>query len=255
MDTIEQIIQLALFEDSSLGDITTESILPDPRSGKGIILAKQDFVLAGMGVAQNVFSLVNPDISCVPAFKDGDVIKNGQILLKLEGDLLSLLMGERVALNFLQRLSGIATLTRQFVKTLDNKNVRLVDTRKTTPGWRSLEKKAVRAGGGFNHRFSLYDGILIKDNHIAVAGSIEKAVTAVRNRASHLMKIEVEVSNMDEVKQAVAARAEVIMLDNMSLADMESAVTYIRGRAMVEASGNVSLATINAIAATGVDVI
>ncbi|MCP4718007.1 MAG: carboxylating nicotinate-nucleotide diphosphorylase, partial [Desulfobacteraceae bacterium] len=160
-----------------------------------------------------------------------------------------------VALNFLQRLSGIATLTRTYVETLDNPGVRLTDTRKTTPGFRILEKDAVRAGGGHNHRYSLYDGILIKDNHIAVAGNIEKAVQSVRARTSHLMKIEVEVSNMDEVKQAVAANAEVIMLDNMDTGAMEKAVAYIGGRAIVEASGNVSLSTLNTIAATGVDVI
>jgi nicotinate-nucleotide pyrophosphorylase (carboxylating) len=168
---------------------------------------------------------------------------------------LCLLKGERVALNFLQRLSGIATLTRTFVETLDNKRVRLTDTRKTTPGFRCLEKDAVRAGGGYNHRYSLYDGILIKDNHIAVAGGIEQAVQAVRARTSHLMKIEVEVSNLDEVKQAIAAKAEVIMLDNMDIETMATAVEFIGGRAIVEASGNVSISTLNPIAATGVDII
>ncbi len=255
MDMIDQIIRLALFEDSGLGDVTTESILPEPRTGTGIIVAKQDFVLAGMGVAKKVFSIVDPDILCDLAFKDGQFIKSGDVILEAKGDLLGLLKGERVALNFLQRLSGVATLTREFVDTLNTPNVRLVDTRKTTPGWRALEKDAVRAGGGFNHRFALYDGILIKDNHIAVAGSIEKAVAQVRARTSHLMKIEVEVSNMDEVKQAVTACAEVIMLDNMTTDAMADAVGYINGRAVVEASGNVSLSTLNAIAATGVDVI
>ncbi len=259
MDLIEQIIQLALFEDSGLGDITTESILPVPRIGKGIILAKEDFILAGIDTAVKVFSLVDPGISCQTPFNNGDAVKKGQIVLGAEGDLLGLLKGERVALNFLQRLSGIATLTQEFVHTLGDSKVRLVDTRKTTPGWRSLEKEAVRSGGGFNHRFSLHDGVLIKDNHIAVAGSIEKAVTQVRLRASHLMKIEVEVSDMDEVRQAVATGAEVIMLDNMDTKMMTEAVAYIRsktdGRTIVEASGNVSLTTLKPIAATGVDVI
>jgi len=158
-------------------------------------------------------------------------------------------------LNFLQRLSGIATLTRTYVDELDFDNVRLTDTRKTTPGLRSLEKEAVRAGGAFNHRMSLYDGVLIKDNHIAVAGSISKAVEAVKNRSSHLMQIEVEVTNFDEVKEAVASGAHVIMLDNMNYVQMADAVKYINGRAVVEASGNVSLETLNKIAATGVDVI
>jgi nicotinate-nucleotide pyrophosphorylase (carboxylating) len=255
MDMTEQIIQLALFEDSGLGDITTESILPVPRKGKGVIIAKESLVVAGIDVAKKVFHLLDPAIACTSGFKDGDVIRKGEIFFEAAGDLLCLLKGERVALNFLQRLSGIATLTRTFVETLDNPNVRLTDTRKTTPGFRCLEKDAVRAGGGYNHRYSLYDGILIKDNHIAVAGGIERAVAAVRARTSHLMKIEVEVSNMDEVKQALAAKAEVIMLDNMDTKSMAEAVNYIGGKAIVEASGNVSLSTLNTIAATGVDVI
>ncbi|HCY85943.1 MAG TPA: carboxylating nicotinate-nucleotide diphosphorylase [Desulfobacteraceae bacterium] len=255
MDLIDQIIRLALFEDSGLGDVTTESILPEPRTGKGIIVAKQDFVLAGQKVAQRVFGIVNPSIDCTLNFKDGDAVRTGDVVFEAEGDLLGLLIGERVALNFLQRLSGVATLTRTFVDTLNTSNVRMVDTRKTTPGWRTLEKDAVRAGGGFNHRFALYDGILIKDNHIAVAGSIKAAVDAVRKRTSHLMKVEVETSNMDEVHQALDAGADVIMLDNMSPEDMTAAVDFIDGRAVVEASGNVSLDTLNAIAATGVDVI
>jgi nicotinate-nucleotide pyrophosphorylase (carboxylating) len=217
MDFIDRIIRLALFEDSGLGDVTTESILPEPRTGSGVIVAKEEFIAAGMGVAKRVFSLVDPGISCVLKFRDGDRVKTGETVLEVEGDLLSLLKGERVALNFLQRLSGIATWTRKFVDALETKDVRLVDTRKTTPGWRVLEKDAVRAGGGFNHRFALYDGILIKDNHIAVAGSITKAVEAVRARTSHLMKVEVEVTCMDEVKEALASGADVIMLDNMIL--------------------------------------
>ncbi len=255
MDMTEQIIQLALFEDSGLGDITTESILPSPRNGKGVIIAKEPLILAGIEVAVKVFALLNPSVVCTSSFKDGEVVQKGDIIFEAQGDLLCLLKGERVALNFLQRLSGIATLTRTFVEALDNPKVRLTDTRKTTPGFRILEKDAVRAGGGYNHRYSLYDGILIKDNHIAVAGGIEQAVRAVRARTSHLMKIEVEVSNMEEVKQALAANAEVIMLDNMDTESMAAAVSYIGGRAIVEASGNVSLSTLNAIAATGVDVI
>ncbi len=252
---VDQIIRLALFEDSGLGDVTTQSILPDPMTGQGIIIAKQDFILAGIDVARQVFSTVDPELECTLRFKDGQKIQKGKILLEVRGDLLAQLKAERVALNFLQRLSGIATLTREYVDTLDNSNVRLVDTRKTTPGWRILEKDAVRSGGGFNHRFALYDGILIKDNHIAVAGSIEIAVALVRARATHLMKIEVEVSNMEEVGQALDAEADVIMLDNMDIATMKAAVALIKGRAIVEASGNVCLSTLNAIASTGVDVI
>ena len=255
MNTIENIIKLALFEDSGLGDLTTESILSESFTGKGIIVAKEPFVLAGIAVVKRVFKLLDPECECYSLFSDGDKIKNGEIFFKVEGDLLAMLKGERVALNFLQRLSGIATLTRAYVDELDSDKVRLCDTRKTTPGLRSLEKEAVRAGGAKNHRMSLYDGILIKDNHIAVAGSIKNAVKAVRERTSHLMKIEVEVTCMDEVKEAVEANAEVIMLDNMDYEQMALAVQYIKGRAVVEASGNVSLKTLNKIAATGVDVI
>ncbi len=255
MNTIEEIIRLALFEDSGLGDITTESILLKPFSGNGIIVAKESFILAGTGAAKTVFKLLDQNCDIFCAFSDGDNIRNGDIIFKIKGDLGALLKGERVALNFLQRLSGIATLTRTYVEELKYPNVRLTDTRKTTPGLRCLEKEAVRVGGAGNHRMSLYDGILIKDNHIAVAGTITKAVAAVKNRASHLMKIEVEVSDLDQVKEAVDAGVDVIMLDNMGYEMMRKAVRYIGGRAVVEASGNVSLKTLNKIAATGVDVI
>ena len=255
MNTIENIIKLALFEDSGLGDITTESILSQNFSGKGIIVAKESFILSGIEVAKKVFQLLDPDCSPFSPFADGDYIKDGEIIFKIQGDLLSLLKGERVALNFLQRLSGIATLTKSFVDELDFENVRLTDTRKTTPGLRSLEKEAVRAGGAHNHRMSLYDGLLIKDNHIAIAGSITNAIKAVKQRTSHLMKIEVEVTCQDEVIEALESGAEVIMLDNMSYEQMSKAVKYIDKRAIVEASGNVSIQTLNKIAATGVDVI
>jgi len=255
MDMIQQIIALALFEDSGLGDITSESILPEPRKGHGVIVAKQDCILAGTDVVRKTFKMEDPEVTVRFFFQDGDAVFRGEDVLSVEGDLLCLLKAERVALNFLQRLSGIATLTREYVTALKGASARLTDTRKTTPGWRHLEKEAVRAGGGHNHRFSLYDGILIKDNHIAVAGSISAAVQAVKNRTSHLMKIEVEVSTMDQVDQALAAGADVIMLDNMSIKEMAAAVTRIHGRALVEASGNVSVETLKEIADTGVDVI
>jgi nicotinate-nucleotide pyrophosphorylase (carboxylating) len=255
MDMIDQIVALALFEDSGLGDVTSESILPGSRQGRGVIKAKQDCILAGTDVARRTFQVLDPDVTLRFFFKDGDSVSSGDELLSVKGDLLSLLKAERVALNFLQRLSGIATLTRKYVATLEGYSTRLTDTRKTTPGWRRLEKAAVRSGGGYNHRFSLYDGILIKDNHIAVAGSISAAVQAVKKRTSHLMKIEVEVTTMDQVDQALAAGADVIMLDNMSCNEMAEAVTRIHGQALVEASGNVSLETLKDIAATGVDVI
>ena len=255
MDMMEQIISLALFEDAGLGDITSESILPASRQGTGRIIAKQDCVLAGTGVARKTFQMLDPGVDIRLMHMDGDVVQKGGVVLEVTGDLLCMLKGERVALNFLQRLSGIATLTKTYMQDLKHTRVRLTDTRKTTPGWRLLEKQAVRAGGGSNHRFSLFDGILIKDNHIAVAGGIAAAVGAVQKHASHLMKIEVEVSDMDQVKQALSAGADVIMLDNMSCAAMKEAVGYINGRALVEASGNVCLERLNDIAATGVDLI
>lgn len=255
MNTTENIIQLALFEDSGHGDVTTESILLESFSGRGSIVAKESFVLAGIDIARKVFRHLDPGCVIDTTYSDGDNIEKGDVFFAVTGDLVALLKGERVALNFLQRLSGIATLTRSFIDALEYPQVRLTDTRKTTPGLRGLEKEAVRAGGAFNHRMSLYDGILIKDNHIAVAGSIKNAVKAVRNRTTHLMKIEVETTTLDEVAEALKAGADVIMLDNMSYDRMAQAVKLINGRAVVEASGNVSLATLNKIAATGVDVI
>lgn len=255
MDMTEQIIRLALFEDTCLGDVTTESIFLHPQEKTAIIVAKQDFILAGVDVAKKVFHAVDPSMACKIHFNDSDTIKKNDVIFTITGDIRSLLTAERVALNFLQRLSGIATLTRKFVTALDNPEVRLVDTRKTTPGWRKIEKDAVRAGGGYNHRFALYDGILIKDNHISAAGSIAAAVFHVRARASHLMKIEVEVSDLDQVQQALDVQADVIMLDNMDIETMAQAVKLISKRAVVEASGNVSLHTLKAIAGTGVDVI
>lgn len=255
MDTVDHIISLALLEDSGHGDITTESILLESFKGTGVVVAKESFVLAGVEVAKKVFKLLDPSCEPYAPHTDGDSVNSGEVFFKVRGDLLALLKGERVALNFMQRLSGIATLTRTFVDALSSRRVRLTDTRKTTPGLRNLEKDAVRAGGASNHRMSLYDGILIKDNHIAVAGSIKNAVKAVRSRTSHLMKIEVETTTLEEVREALDAGAEVIMLDNMDFGQMREAVRLVNGRAVVEASGNVSLATLNRIADTGVDVI
>ena len=255
MDHLEQLIALAIAEDSGLGDVTTQSILQAPFKGKGIIIAKEPMVIAGLDVVKKVFAIMDPDCTIESTYNNGDNAETGDIILKVEGDLTALLKAERIALNFIQRLSGIATLTREYVNELSNDKVRLTDTRKTTPGMRLLEKEAVRAGGAHNHRMSLYDGILIKDNHIAVAGGVKSAVESVKARVSHIMKIEVEVSNMEEVRQAVSAGADVIMLDNMSVGRMAKAVEYINGRAIVEASGNVSLKTLKDIASTGVDVI
>jgi nicotinate-nucleotide pyrophosphorylase (carboxylating) len=255
MKTTDDIIRLALFEDSGFGDITTESIVTESRTGHGVIVAKENFILASIKVAERVFKLIDSDCKIRALFKDGDKIQSGDTILEIKSDLETLLKGERVALNFLQRLSGIATLTRKFVDSLNHPGVKLTDTRKTTPGLRVLEKEAVRAGGAANHRMSLYDGVLIKDNHISVAGSITNAVDAVKKRISHLMKIEVEVSSMDQVREALNAGVDVIMLDNMNIESMKEAVKLINGRIIVEASGNVSLSNLNDIAATGVDII
>ncbi|MFO7883405.1 MAG: carboxylating nicotinate-nucleotide diphosphorylase [Desulfobacteraceae bacterium] len=255
MDALTKLISLALFEDSGLGDLTSESLLKKGEIGQGIIVAKAPFVVAGLDVAEKVFKTTDPECQTRILFKDGDRISNNDIIFTVKGDLISMLKAERVALNFLQRLSGIASFTRRFVDKLTGTNVRLCDTRKTIPGWRTAEKAAVRAGGAFNHRMSLYDGILIKDNHAAVAGGVKNAVKKVKARVSHLMKIEVETSTLEEVKEALSAGADVIMLDNMSISDMTQAVAFVKGRAVVEASGNVTLENIGLIAATGVDVI
>ncbi|MFH1156260.1 MAG: carboxylating nicotinate-nucleotide diphosphorylase [Pseudomonadota bacterium] len=255
MDTLHSLILLALQEDSGLGDITSESLFPTGLTGTGIIVAKEPLVLAGVNVAARVFTLLDPHCETVFLFDDGDTVSSGDTVFSVKGDIIALLKGERVALNFMQRLSGIATLTRTYVTALGDSRVRLTDTRKTVPGWRVIEKAAVRAGGAYNHRFSLYDGVLIKDNHIAVSGNIASAVSRVRARVSHLMKIEVETSTLAQVQEALDAGAEVIMLDNMTIDLMKEAVALIKGRALVEASGNITLDTIRAVAATGVDVI
>ncbi|MEA1969050.1 MAG: carboxylating nicotinate-nucleotide diphosphorylase [Thermodesulfobacteriota bacterium] len=255
MDALTKLISLALFEDSGLGDLTSESLLEPGLPGQGIIVAKEPLIVAGIDAAVKVFKMVDPNAETESLFKDGDSVSKGDIIFKVKGDLISMLKGERVALNFLQRLSGIASFTRSFVEKLGNVNVRLCDTRKTVPGLRVIEKAAVRAGGAYNHRMSLYDGILIKDNHIAVANGVKHAVETVKARVSHLMKIEVETSTIKEVKEAVDAGADVIMLDNMSIPLMKQAVEYINGRAVVEASGNVTFENITKIAKTGVDVI
>ncbi|MCD4741210.1 MAG: carboxylating nicotinate-nucleotide diphosphorylase [Desulfobacteraceae bacterium] len=256
MDVLTELISLSFFEDSGFGDITTENLIDRNAVGRGVILAKEPAILSGVDVASKVFKTLDSNIDIKLFFSDGDSLKKDDVILEVRGELVSMLKSERVALNFLQRLSGIATYTRAIVDNLDNKTkVRIVDTRKTTPGWRMIEKAAVRAGGAYNHRMSLFDGVLIKDNHIAAAGSIKKAVEKIRPKISHLLKIEVEVSTLEQVKEAIEARVEVIMLDNMDLPLMKKAVQYIDKRAIVEASGNMDKQTINKVALTGVDVI
>lgn len=256
MDVLTELISLSFFEDSGFGDITTENLIDKNAVGRGVILAKESAILSGVDVASKVFKTLDPNIDIKLFFSDGDSLKKDDVILEVRGELVSMLKSERVALNFLQRLSGIATYTRAIVDKLDNKTkVHIVDTRKTTPGWRMIEKAAVRAGGAYNHRMSLFDGVLIKDNHIAAAGSIKKAVEKIRPKISHLLKIEVEVSTLEQVKEAIEARVEVIMLDNMDLPLMKEAVQYIDKRAIVEASGNMDKQNIKEVALTGVDVI
>ena len=255
MNSIQHLIEIALKEDMGSGDITTDNIVDPDLEGKGVIIAKEPFVIAGLDVADQVFKYLNAGVIFNPVYSDGDFVKQGETIANVKGNLRALLSGERTALNFLQRLSGIATCVRSYVDELKNKRVRLVDTRKTTPGWRVLEKYAVRVGGAHNHRMGLYDGVLIKDNHIAACGGITKAIDRIRTRVSHLVKIEIEVSTLDQVKDALKAGAEVIMLDNMSMGQIKEAVAFINKKALVEVSGNVTKSGLNSLADAGVDII
>ncbi|NTV15628.1 MAG: carboxylating nicotinate-nucleotide diphosphorylase [Desulfobulbaceae bacterium] len=244
-----------LAEDIGCGDLTSEAIFSHGQRGKALFIAKDDFILAGVEkIAPEVFRCQNHAIACV-SMADGTAVKCGDIILNAEGPVLDLLKAERVALNLAQRLSGIATLTAGFVEMLKDLPVAVVDTRKTTPGLRVLEKYAVKVGGGRNHRLNLSDGILIKDNHIAACGSITEAVRRVREQIPHTLKIEVETENLDQVRECLECQVEIIMLDNMNLTLMQQAVKLINHRALVEASGGVNLANIRRIAKTGVDLI
>jgi nicotinate-nucleotide pyrophosphorylase (carboxylating) len=255
MHTTQDLIDLALAEDIGSGDITTDNIIPPKMPGIGVIVAKQDLVIAGLEVAEAVFTTIEPTIRFAADAKDGDRILKGTRVVTIEGTLRTLLKGERTALNFLQRLSGIATQAREFVETVAGTPVKLVDTRKTTPGWRVLEKYAVRIGGAYNHRMGLFDGVLIKDNHIAAAGGIPQAVQKVRQAISHLVKVEVETTTAEEVQQALDAGADIIMLDNMDLSQIRQAVGIINKKALVEVSGGVTRKRLTDLAQTGVDLI
>jgi nicotinate-nucleotide pyrophosphorylase (carboxylating) len=250
-----RLIDLALEEDIGSGDITTNHLVSPETPGMATVIAKESLVVAGLSVARCVFERLDGGVEFQPGVKDGDLVTPGTVLVTIQGRLAGLLTAERTALNFLQRLSGIATQVRNYMKLLENASVRLVDTRKTTPGWRVLEKYAVRVGGAANHRMGLFDGVLIKDNHIAACGGIAAAVARIRAQISHLTKIEVEASTLDEVRQALAAGADVIMLDNMDLPAIAESTAIIDGRALVEVSGMVTAERIQALAATGVDLI
>ena len=251
---IADLISHALAEDIGRGDVTSEATVPADSVSTAVMLAKQDLVLAGIEVARDVFHYLDPAILFKTVAKDGDVIHAGTEIARLSGNTRVLLAGERVALNLLQHMSGIATLTAAYVDTIKGLKAEVLDTRKTLPGLRQLEKYAVRMGGGKNHRMGLYDMVLIKDNHIKAAGSITKAMERARRKSGKLT-IEVETGNLNEVREALASKADIIMLDNMPLDLMSEAVQIIKGQALVEASGNVTLDTIRAIAETGVDFI
>ena len=255
MNSIHHLIEIALNEDIGPGDITTDNLVDPDLEGKGVITAKEPLVIAGLDVARQVFEHLDNEVIFRAGYKDGDVIKDGGTVAEVEGKLQVLLTGERTALNFLQRLSGIATCVRSYVDELANQSVRLVDTRKTAPGWRVLEKYAVRMGGAHNHRMGLYDEVLIKDNHIAACGGIIKAVDRIRANVSHFVKIEVEVSDMNQVKAAMDAGADVIMLDNMNIQKIKEAVAFINGKAVVEVSGGITKKSLKPLADTGVDII
>lgn len=250
---MERLIQQALEEDIGNEDVTTNSIMSEYKKGMVKLICKQDGVICGLNVFERVFKLLDENTEVTCFFKDGDEVKKGQKVAIITGDIRVLLSGERVALNYLQRMSGIATYTRSVVKLLEGCKTRLLDTRKTTPNMRVFEKYAVRTGGGFNHRYNLSDGVLLKDNHIGAAGGVRQAVEAARAYAPFVRKIEVEVENLEMCKEALDAGADIIMLDNMSIEDMKAAVEMIGGRAITECSGNVTKENIERIKGTGVD--
>ncbi len=255
LEAIKPLIEYALKEDIGTGDITTNSIIPGEMVASASLLVKTPGIIAGLPVAELVFKTINPDIEWHQLMNDGDKVQKGDIIVKIKGSYRTLLTGERLALNFLQRMSGIATMTSKFVEEVKGFKTRILDTRKTVPGLRVLDKYAVKTGGGSNHRIGLYDMVLIKDNHIKVAGGISKAIDQVRKSSNNNMKIEVETSTLDEVREALGKKVNMIMLDNMSTSTMSEAVKIINGQAEVEASGNMSIDRIKEVAATGVDYI
>ena len=252
---IKKIIEAALAEDIGTGDITTQATVSRKKKGRAQAVAKDDFVIAGVDVFAETFQLLDKSIKIKKLINDGCRAKKGDVIVEVSGSLSNILQAERVALNLFQRMCGIATLTAKYVKAVRGRKAKILDTRKTMPGLRVLDKMAVRIGGGCNHRTGLYDGVLIKDNHIEASGGIVAAVKAQRKRLPHTLKIEVETKNIQEVKEALKCGVDIIMLDNMSVPAMKKAVDFVAGRALLEASGNVSLQRVSEIAATGVDLI
>jgi len=254
-NNIDKLILDALREDIPNEDITTNSIIKSYIRGKAQLICKQDGVIAGLDVFARVFNLLDTNANLKFYCKDGDSVKKFDLIGEVEGDIRAILSGERTALNFLQRMSGIATYTRKVVDFLEGSNIKLLDTRKTSPNNRIFEKYAVKVGGGFNHRFNLSNGIMLKDNHIAAAGGIKKAVSLAREYASFVHKIEVEVETFDMLNEALEAEADIIMLDNMSVEEMKEAVKIVNHRALVECSGNITLENIAKLREIGVDYI
>jgi len=252
---LRKLIEDALREDIGSGDVTTLAIVDNDRVRTARAIAKADTVVAGIEVFREVFHVYSSDISFKTGFKDGLLAEKGAVIADISGAMRDILTAERVALNIFQRMCGIATLTGRYVDAVKGTKARILDTRKTTPGLRDLEKYAVKAGGGFNHRTGLYCGVLIKENHITAAGSITNAVKNVRDNMPLTLKVEVEAKNLEEVKEAISAGCDIIMLDNMETGEMKEAISFINGRVLVEASGNVTLSNVREIAETGVDYI
>ena len=249
----DQLIRMALQEDITSEDVSTNAVMPTATRGTVDLIAKEDGVVAGLEIYARVFKILDEKTEIEFHCKDGDEVKKGELMATVTGDIRVLLSGERVALNYLQRMSGIATYTRQVAKLLEGSNVTLLDTRKTTPNCRVFEKYAVRVGGGHNHRYNLSDGVLLKDNHIGAAGSVAKAVRMAKAYAPFVRKIEIEVETLDQVKEAVEAGADIIMLDNMTPEVMKQAVELIDGKAQTECSGNITKENIQKIREIGVD--
>jgi nicotinate-nucleotide pyrophosphorylase (carboxylating) len=252
---VDGIINTAISEDINYLDVTTDYLIPEGHTSNAYYVAKDTGVLCGIDIAKRVFEIVGGDVEFETLIQDGTVVNKGDIIAKMHGNTATLLKGERTALNILQHMSGIATATHNCVEMVKGTNAQITDTRKTLPGLRALQKYAVTVGGGKNHRYNLSDGAMLKDNHIDAYGGITPAVQALRGKIGHMVKIEVEVRNMDELKEALSAGADVIMLDNMSCQEMTECVKFVDGRAKLEASGNVTIDTIRAVAETGVDII
>ena len=253
--SLDPLIDLAFEEDIGIGDVTTEATVPPTQEGIGTLLAKSDGIVAGLPVAERVFAKLDETLEFRALVSDGDAVNAGTPIAEVQGSAKTILMGERTALNFLQRLSGIATLTAQFVEAASDYDAKIVDTRKTAAGWRAVQKYAVRVGGGSNHRFGLYDGVLIKDNHIVAAGGVRNAVRRAREIAPHTAKIEIEIETVDQVDEALAAGADILLLDNMPRSIMQGVVQEVGDRVITEASGGITLDQVQAVAATGVNFI